>query len=158
MDALVPVVVDTLEFSVDVRAYDVDFLIFGLVPVNTKAEYYADIFFSTLAASNSLSRGGNNIALGTERVVSLTRMTTLSPGCIISLKRPLDIGFCSAFKMIVSGLAVMRDSVGTIVSTVCVSGIFNDTDVFPNGSSSFMVMDVRSVTLYSFCSSNKLCY
>ncbi len=45
MDALVPVVVDTLEFSVDIRAYDVDFLIFCLVPVNTKAEYYAYILF-----------------------------------------------------------------------------------------------------------------
>jgi hypothetical protein len=34
---------------------------------------------------------------------------------------------------------------------VCVSGIFNDTDVFPNGSSSFMVMDIRLGRMYSFC-------
>ena len=114
--------------------------------------------FSTLASSNLLSRGGNNIAVGTERVVSLTRMATLSPGCTISLKRPQPIGSCSAFKIMVSGLAVMRDLVGTTVSIVYVSGILNDTDVFPNGSSSFMVMDVRLVTVYSFCSSNKLCY
>jgi len=114
--------------------------------------------FSTLAASNLLSRGGNNIAVGTDRVVSLTRMATRSPGCTISLKRPLLIGFCSAFKIIVSGFAVMWDLVGTTVSIVCVSGIFSDTDVFPNGSSSFMVMDLRLVRMYSYCSSNKLCY
>ena len=114
--------------------------------------------FSTLVASSLLSRGGNNTAVGTERVVSLTSMATLSPGCTISLKRPLAVGFCSAFRIIVSGSEVMRDLVGTTVSIVCVSGIFNDTDVFPNGSSSFMVMDVRLVTLYSYCSSNKLCY
>jgi len=71
-----------------------------------------------LAASNLLSRGGNNIAVGTERVVSLTRMATLSPDCTISLKSPLAIGFCSAFKMIVPGSEVMRDLVGTTVPIV----------------------------------------
>ena len=106
--------------------------------------------FSTLAASNLLSKGGNNIAVGTDRVVSLTRIVTLSLGCTISLKRPLLIGFCSAFRIIVSESEVMWELVGTIVSIVCVPGTLNDTDVFPNGSSSFMVMDVRLVTVYNF--------
>ena len=89
--------------------------------------------------------GGSINVVGTGRVVSLTMMDTLSPGWTILLRRSLPIGFWSAFRMIVSGSEVMGASFGTTVSTGCVSGMFNGTVVFPNGSSSFMFFDVRLV-------------
>ena len=98
--------------------------------------------FSTLEASSLFRSGGSINVVGTGRVVSLTIMDTLSPGWTISLRRSLPIGFWSAFWMIDSGSEVIGVSFGMIVSTGCVSGMVNDTVVFPKGSSSSMVVNL----------------